>query len=104
MAQCGRQNTIDIPKPCGPVVRRSEKTTAVGAELDVLDDAGMPADHGEQRAAFNLPDAGHSVHRRGGEETVVRAECTIHVLVSEIHADVGDSTHFPPRTPFATRR
>ena len=89
MAQCGRENTIDIPKPCGPVVRRSEKTIAVGAELDVLDDAGVPADHGEQRAAFHIPDAGHSVHGRGGEETVVRTERAIYVLVSRIHGDVG---------------
>ena len=81
VTQGSRQDTIDIPKPRGAVVRRREKATAVGAELHVLDQPPMPADDGELRTALDIPDADHSVHGSGGEEPVVRAECAIHLLM-----------------------
>ncbi len=81
MAQRSRQDAIDIPEPCGAVVRGREKTIAGRAERHVLDQAAMPLDDGELRAALDVPNADHAVHGSGGQEPVVRTECAIHLLI-----------------------
>ena len=81
MTQRGREHTVDVPETRGSVVRRREKATAIGAEGDVLDQRTVPVEDRNLRAALDVPDTGNTVHRRGGEKFVVRAERAVDIEI-----------------------
>ena len=81
MTQRGREHAVDVPETRGSVVGCRENATAIGAEVDVLDQRTVPVKDRNLRAALDVPYTGNTVHRPGGEKFVVGAERAIDIEI-----------------------
>ena len=98
MTQRGCEHTVDVPETRGSVVGCRENATAVGAEVNVLDQRCVPLEDRNLRAALDVPYARNTAHRPADEKFVVRAERAI-----DIEVLIGNSRCIDLRPQFRCR-